>query len=60
VAYRFNSGIGGVTCDKCNILFDEGLSYEDYKKFYGKGEGGKDYCWKCFPPSKKRRPGKPK
>ena len=47
MAYRFNSGIGGVTCDKCNILFDEDLGYKDYQAMYGKEPGGKDICWRC-------------
>jgi len=51
MAYRFNNGRGGVTCDQCNILFDEDLGCTDYKKIYGdKG----DICWECKEKNKER------
>jgi hypothetical protein len=53
MAYRFNGGKGGVTCDECNILFDENLSYEEYKKMYDKDDG-KTYCWECKAKLKKK------
>lgn len=46
MAYRFNSGIGGVTCDTCNILYDADLSYKEYEESYGKNDF--DTCWKCM------------
>ena len=33
MSYRFNSGRGGVTCDKCNILIDEDLSIQEYLEY---------------------------
>jgi hypothetical protein len=42
--YRFNSGMGGVTCDDCDVLIDEGLGPKEYERFWGKG---KDYCMRC-------------
>lgn len=47
MAYRFNNGRGGVTCDSCNILIDEDLGYKDYQAMYGKEPGKKDICWRC-------------
>ena len=46
MAYRFNSGRGGVTCDICNLLFDADLSYKEYEETYGQRDDG-DICWKC-------------
>lgn len=43
MAYRFNSGLGGVTCDVCNILFDTDLSYRECSELYGTTH----YCTKC-------------
>ena len=48
MAYRFNDGYGGVTCDECNVLFDSDLSYKAYKEIYrGKKSEDPDICWKC-------------
>lgn len=47
MAYRFNNGRGGVTCDKCDILFDADLSFKEYEELYGKSEGREDRCWEC-------------
>lgn len=47
MAYRFNSGRGGVTCDKCNILFDSDLSYKEYEEIYGKTGDDGDFCVSC-------------
>lgn len=47
MAYRFNNGNGGVTCDKCNILIDEYLSYPDYELFYKKTNPKGDFCSEC-------------
>ena len=44
MAYRFNDGDGAVTCDVCQIMIDENLSYKDYVETYG--EKG-DICWEC-------------
>ena len=44
MAYRFNNGQGAVTCDKCNIIYDAGLSYDEYKENY---KNAKNVCWKC-------------
>lgn len=43
MAYRFNSGLGGVTCDVCNILFDTDLSHIECRELYG----DEHYCTKC-------------
>ena len=48
MAYRFNSGMGGVTCDNCNILFDAHLSFKEYEESYGKSGNDGDFCWKCM------------
>jgi len=49
MAYRFNNGLGGVTCDGCNVLFDEGLSFKEYRDGYraGKSPADRDLCWRC-------------
>lgn len=44
MAYKFNSGHGAVICDKCNIIIDAGLSYNDYVENY---KAKKNICWKC-------------
>ena len=52
MAYRFNNGRGGVTCDVCNILFDEDLSSQEYKEWYHK-DGKPDLCMRCKNKNKK-------
>ncbi len=49
MAYRFNNARGGVTCDDCNILYDEDLGFKEYSAMYrvGKSKDDKDLCWKC-------------
>jgi len=47
MAYRFNSGNGGVTCDECNILIDEYISYDDYVLFYKNTSPKGDFCAEC-------------
>jgi hypothetical protein len=50
MAYRFNSGMGGVTCDNCNVLIDQGLSYAEYEASWGKrgpGRDNGDFCMAC-------------
>ena len=50
MAYRFNSSRGGVTCDECNILVQEDLSYAQYEAQYAdfrKANGGRDLCIQC-------------
>ncbi len=47
MAYRFNNGNGGVTCDKCNILFDANLSFKEYEEWYVKSGNDGYFCWKC-------------
>jgi len=49
MAYRFNSSRGGVTCDICNVLIDQDLSYKQYGELYrvGKKEEDNDLCMKC-------------
>ena len=42
--YVFNSGRGGVLCDKCNVLIDEDLGYDHAVETYGLGEV---LCRKC-------------
>ncbi len=42
MAYRFNGGNGAVTCDVCNVIFDENLSPAEYEEWYG---GAPDHCW---------------
>lgn len=51
MAYRFNSGKGGITCDRCNLLFCEGFNFNEYEKLYGKSKednGGMDLCKECI------------
>jgi len=52
MAYRFDGGEGAVTCDKCNVIFDGRISFQEYVEAYGTGP---DYCWKHkdLRPSKK-------
>jgi hypothetical protein len=45
--FRFNSGMGGVTCDKCNVLIDQGLSLKEYEDTWGKHGDDGDFCMKC-------------
>ena len=47
--YRFNGGYGAVTCDKCDIMIDEGLGVDEYREGWrsGKGEDEPDLCMKC-------------
>lgn len=57
MSYRFNSGKGGVTCDKCNILIDEMLSIQEYiqlkestnaiNAMRGCKPTSEDLCMKC-------------
>jgi hypothetical protein len=47
MAYRFNGGMGGVTCDKCNVLVDQGLSLAEYEETWGKSGDDGDYCMGC-------------
>jgi hypothetical protein len=51
MAYRFNGGNGAVTCDVCNVIFDEHLSHKEYVKNYGKNG---NICWKCKEKIEKR------
>jgi hypothetical protein len=44
--FRFNSGCGGVTCDVCQVLFDEYLSPAEYEEWFGDEP---DYCPKHTP-----------
>ena len=39
--------MGGVTCDKCNILIDQNLSYKEYEETWGKHGDDGDFCMKC-------------
>jgi hypothetical protein len=45
MSYRFNSGLGGVTCDICYVLIDQDLSFKEYEEMWNK-KGG-DLCMKC-------------
>jgi hypothetical protein len=54
MSYRFNNGRGGVTCDKCNILYDANLSYDEYVQDYG-DEKVPDVCAVCADKAKKKR-----
>jgi len=47
MAYRFNNGRGGVTCDKCDLLIDQDLSYTEYNELYDKSKNPKDFCISC-------------
>ncbi len=47
MAYRFNGGKGGVTCDICNVLIDENISFKDYLRLYRKTHPEEDICWSC-------------
>jgi len=53
MAYRFNNARGGVTCDKCNILFDADLSFKEYEESYGKTGHDGDFCVNCLSGNKK-------
>lgn len=55
MAYRFNSGRGGVTCDVCNILYDSDLSFKEYEESYGKSGNDGDICWECMAGGKKKK-----
>ena len=43
MAYRFNNGIGAITCDVCNVVFDEDISYAEAQEIYGEPP---HYCWR--------------
>jgi len=47
MAFRFNSARGGVTCDNCNVLIDQDLSYKEYEELYGHDGNEGDFCMKC-------------
>jgi len=47
MAYRFNNGRGGVTCDQCNLLIDQDLSYKEYEEDWGKSKDDGDFCMRC-------------
>ena len=47
MAYVFNSGLGGVICDVCRILIDQGLSYKEYEDTWGKHGDDGDICMSC-------------
>ena len=47
MAYKFNSGNGGVTCDKCYVLIDANLSLKEYEEIYTTSGNDGDYCWRC-------------
>jgi len=47
VAYRFNSGRGGVTCDVCHVLIDADLSLKEYDETWGTHGDDGDICMKC-------------
>jgi len=53
--YKFNSGMGGVTCDQCRVLIDQNLSLKEYEETWGKsGEDG-DFCMACKTGKKKKK-----
>ena len=60
MAYRFNNGRGGVTCDKCNILIDSDIDYKEYEECYGKTGHDGDFCWQCVNNAKKQEDSKDK
>ncbi len=47
MAYKFNSGRGGVICDNCRVLIDSDLSLATYEEVYGKDGNNGDFCWRC-------------
>lgn len=47
MAYKFNSGLGGVICDNCRVLIDSDLSFKTYEEVYGKDGNNGDFCWRC-------------
>ena len=51
--YKFNNGEGAVICNKCKVIIDSGLSYDEYKEYYGGIE--EDFCWKCVKGKKKKK-----
>lgn len=53
MAFVFNNGMGGVICDKCRILIDEGLGWKEYEEFY-RNFGYIDLCMECKEKQKKK------
>lgn len=47
MAYRFNNGCGAVTCDQCNKLIDQDLSYQEYLLTWDQQGDDGDYCMQC-------------
>ena len=47
MAYRFNSGRGGVTCDVCQLLIDSDLSLKEYEETWEKHGDDGDICMMC-------------
>lgn len=58
--FRFNSGAGGITCDKCGILYCDRLSpvaYETLNRLIKTRPSERDLCPPCSDsPRKRRRP----
>ena len=44
IDYRFNNGHGAVLCRVCQIIIDEGISYDEAVEDWE----GHDICPKCF------------
>ena len=55
MAYKFNGGRGAVICDKCNTMFDAGISWYEYLQIYVHMNDD-DICWKCQPQNKNKKP----
>ena len=53
MAYKLNSGMGGVICDVCRTLIDQGLSLAEYEATWGKHGDDGDICMKCKEPKGK-------
>jgi DNA-directed RNA polymerase subunit N (RpoN/RPB10) len=51
MAYRSKHNKDVVTCNSCGKVIDEGLTYEEYKEFYG---GYDDICDMCENKSNKQ------
>ena len=64
--YRLNSSTGGVTCDKCNLLIDSYLNYDEYvserhasEASIPKDAWNSDLCGECRAKEPKKAPRMP-
>ena len=50
MAYKFNGGQGAVICDKCRLMIDRDISYQEYLQVYNTNNNGGDFCTRCKRP----------